>query len=94
LTISRRSSGTLPPQRQLAGRFTRHQPRSVRAKGSAGAATDTIDWIRTQHDMAIFGRIIRDMIKVGRFGGIEVGFMRRITQVLLDGRPCWLNCDR
>jgi hypothetical protein len=44
--------------------------------------------------MAIFGRIIRDMIKVGRFGGIEVGFMRRITQVLLDGRPCWLNCDR
>src|SRR4029077_5991553 len=38
LTISRRSSGPLPPQLQLAGRFIRHQPRSVRAKGSAGVS--------------------------------------------------------
>jgi hypothetical protein len=31
------------------------------------------------------------MIKAGRFGGVEVGFMRRISQVLIDGRPCRLK---
>jgi hypothetical protein len=38
LTISMRSKGTLPSQRQPAMRCSHHRPRSVRARGAAGGS--------------------------------------------------------